>query len=164
MPRSDYCTVVLDGNEKVLVKCAKDAPPPKRAGAPRKNRDGSRKRNKPHSNGRFFACCPNTGRILRVSPLDAPENNKAAIERIKAVVNKHKRISCVVYDRACKIAQTCRKDPSLRRVRHYARDKTHGRRHAASCERNPHYVSHLRKRLEEVNTEIAEQTFARLRG
>ena len=57
-----------------------------------------------------------------------------------------------------------REDPELWRVKHYAGDKMHGRQHAARCPCNPHHVQQLAKRLERVNTEIAEQTFSWFRG
>ena len=158
-------SVVADGHAKVMTKCSKTTPRPKRAGAPRKRRDGSKIPAKPYWNGRFFFICPKTGRILHAVPMFHPENNALVLDELENVVGRYPFANCFIYDRACKILLDVQKrKAALWEVKTYTTDKFHGWRHKESCLANPFSSAKLMKRIEGLNTSVAEQTFSWFRG
>ena len=157
--------VVADGNAKVMAKCSKNETPPKRAGAPRKDNDGLRKRSKPYWNGWFFFLCPKSGRVLQAAPMYHPENNAFVLDELEKVLATYPFVDCFIYDRACKVKKdVVARKKKLSKIRTYTTDKFHGSRHKPDCEANPYAHSRLMHRIRNLNTSIAEQTFSWFRG
>ena len=71
--RSIVKELVADGRQKVLMKLCEHEPTPKRSGKPRSRSTGKRL-----NNGWFMVMDPHTSRILVVTTMLRPENNKIA--------------------------------------------------------------------------------------
>lgn len=149
--------VVIDGHAKVLTKIC--GPPPARGGRPRKNGTS-----KPFSNGWFMALHPGSGKILGVKSMASPENNDIAIATLRSVVRNYASLNCVIYDRACGLQPRIEREGLFPQVKHYCVDAFHAKRHKRTCRCNPEYVTRLKRRIQGVNTQVAEQTFAWFRG
>ena len=157
--------VVADGNAKILTKCSKGVAPPIRAGAPRKGRNGKKMKPKPYWNGWFFYICPKSSVILHAVPMYGPENNEIVLNGLEDVLDRYPYVNCFIYDRACKILKDAKaRRRSLWKVKTYATDKFHGIGHKSSCPVNPYSLPRVMRRLQGVNTVVAEQTFAWFRG
>ena len=157
--------VVSDGNAKVLTKCGKGVPAPKRAGAPMKRRGGGRMGPKPFWNGWFFYICPKSSMILLAVAMYGPENNAIVLDGLERVTKRYPYANCFIYDRACKILKDVKdRRRRLWKIKTYATDKFHGLGHKASCPVNPYSLPALMRRLRGINTVIAEQTFSWFRG
>ena len=158
-------TIVCDGNAKVLTKCGKRENPPKRVGAPRLRTDGSKMSPKPFWNGWFFFIEPHTGRILWATPMRGPENNSLVVGELVKVASAYPYVTCLVYDRACKITRDAKKKGKLlRKIKFYIVDKFHGVNHSARCVANPYVHGKLMKRIHGINTVVAEQIFSWFRN
>ena len=137
----------------------------KRAGAPRKRRGGSKIPAKPYWGGRVFPICHKTGRILHAVPMFHPENNALVLDELENVVERYPFANCFSYDRAWKILLDVQKRKAAPwKIRTYATDKFHGWRRKKSFLANPFSSAKLMRRIEGLNTSVAEQTFSWFRG
>lgn len=152
--------IAADGHEKVLVKlCAGTSPGP-RAGRPRKNGRGPI----PYTNGWFVVSNPQDGRVLGVSQMLQPENNDVAIKTMARVLDKLPAVDCAIMDRMCKVKPAAEKKKQFRGIKYWTCDLWHGRKHSKKCQCNPHVHLRLKRRVNKVNTSIAEQVFSWMRG
>ena len=84
----------------------------RRAGRPRQDPESERKG---VNHGWFVAVDGQSAKIMGMTPLDKPENNKTAIELLKGLVDVYPKIRTVVYDRACSFMQSAKKVPKLKK-------------------------------------------------
>ena len=153
--------VVAEGNAKVMAECSKNETPPKRSGAPRKDNDGRNKGRKPYWDGWFFFLCPKSGRALHAAPMYRPENNAFGLDELEKVLATYPFVDCFIYDRAFKVSKdVAARKKKLAKIRTYTTDKFHGPRHKTNCAANPFVHSRLMRRIRNLNTSIAEQTFS----
>ena len=94
-----------------------------------------------------------------------PENNDLVLNEMERVVRRYPYVNCFVYDRACKILKdVAKRKKALWKIRTYSTDKFHGSRHKENCKANPFARAELMRRIQGLNTSVAEQTFSRFRG
>ena len=151
------CEIVIDGHEKVSSRCSID--PPAHGGRPRK--DGTSKR---RTNGWFMAVHPDSGLIIGVQEMIHPENNDLAVGMLEDAAELLPALDCIIYDRMCCALQAVRKSDMLKDIKYFCVDKFHAHGHAKTCPCSPLVHKKLNKRLREVNTCAAEQTFAWFRN
>ena len=151
------CEIVIDGHEKVSSRCSID--PPAHGGRPRK--DGTSKR---RTNGWFMAVHPDSGLIIGVQEMIHPENNDLAVGMLEDAAELLPALDCIIYDRMCCALQAVRKSDMLKDIKYFCVDKFHAHGHAKTCPCSPLVHKKLNKRLREVNTSAAEQTFAWFRN
>ena len=128
----------------------------RRAGRPRQDPESERKG---VNHGWFVAVDGQSAKIMGMTPLDTPENNKTAIGLLKESVDVCPKLRTVVYDRACSFMQSARKVPKLKKVKTYVVDKFHAHRHSKKCPASPLVHRRLARAIQGVNTSAAEQTF-----
>ena len=156
--RASVKAFVMDGHAKVLTRLCKGDRVPRRTGRPRK-RKGKKTKRKKLTNG-WFMILHTTGRILAVRQMHDPEDNIVAIGALEEIVELYKEAKTVVYDRACKLIYKASKRSKLRRIKAYACDKLHGRKHSKKCICNPHYRKDIAKAIRRINTSVCEQALA----
>ena len=149
--------VVMDGHEKVAAKCP--GIPPSRAGRPRK--DGQ---NPQRQNGWFMAIDPRSGLILSVTNMQEPENNEVAKAVLNKVVARASNLNCVIYDKMCVCHKAFVSDRNFAKVKYWCVDRFHAKAHGDHCPCSPLLHRRLDRRVRDVNTSIAEQTFSWFRG
>ena len=94
-----------------------------------------------------------------------PGNNAIVLNEMDRVVGRYPYVSCFIYDRACRIlGDVAARRKALWKIRTYTTDKFHGARHRRNCRAKPFSSPPLTKRIEGLNTIIADQTFSRFRG
>ena len=154
--------VVADGHHKVLVKtCGNQTPTNKnRVGRPRD--DGNQKRG--HGHGWFMVVDPVSGRILGVTSQDEPEGNKVVTQSLLKILPQYPNIDLLVMDRACHYMPSAVKTPGLEQLKYFSLDRFHSYGHTKNCPCNPRSKTRLKKRIKNLNTSIAEQTFSWFRG
>ena len=76
----------------------------RRAGRPRQDPDSERKGVK---HGWFLAVDGNSAKILGMTPLNVPKNNKTAFELLKGMVDVYPR-SMTAHVRSCRVPRRCR--------------------------------------------------------
>ena len=64
------------------------------------------------------------------------------------------------YDRACRVEPLVKKNGLYKNIRHWIVYKFHAHRHKSSCTCSPLQVRRLKRRVQDLNTSIAEQTFS----
>ena len=149
--------VVIDGHEKVAAKCHNA--PPAHAGRPRKN-----KQTKHRQNGWFMAVDPASGLVLAVTNMKDPETVPVAKQVLKQVLNRGTAVDCVIYDKMCICMKSIAKDKDFAQIKYWCVDRFHAKGHSSSCPCSPLNHSRLDRRLRDVNSSIAEQTFSWFRG
>lgn len=149
--------IVGDGHEKVLVRCGH---PQKRPGRPRA--DGTHHR--AFTNGWFMLLQPQSGRILAAKEQTRPENNQDVAELLAGAVARYPKLNCFIYDRACSFCVKAGQARGLKQIKTWAVDRFHAKSHGTSCRCSPLVHRKIDKRLRGINTSVAEQTFAWLRG
>ena len=149
--------IVMDGHQKVAAKCT--GTPPAHAGRPRK--DGKTPQ---RQNGWFMAVDPSTGLVLSVSPMQDPENNEIATNVLLDLVSRGSQINCVIYDRMCACLNHAQAQKPLKQIKYWCIDRFHARAHSPKCACSPLNHRRLDLRLRNVNSSIAEQTFAWFRN
>lgn len=158
---SSVLAIAGDGNEKVLQKlCPGEAPPGRRTGRPRRGSSGS----KAMTNGWFVLSDPHDGCILAVERQLLPENNEVKKRVLARVLPLYPNADCFVHDRNCSLEQSALQQPEFKQIKYWPIDMWHGAKHKAGCPNNPHKVLRLKRRVSGMNTSVAEQVFAWLRG
>ncbi|CAE7706700.1 unnamed protein product [Symbiodinium sp. CCMP2592] len=149
--------LVIDGHEKVSSRCSTITPA--HGGRPRK--DGTVKK---RTNGWFMAIHPESGLIVGVQEMIHPENNDLAVRMLEDAAEILPVLDCIIYDRMCCALQAVRRSDMLRDIKYFCVDKFHAHGHGTTCPCSPLVHKKLDKRLREVNTSVAEQTFAWFRN
>ncbi|CAE7341852.1 unnamed protein product, partial [Symbiodinium sp. CCMP2456] len=149
--------IVIDGHEKVSSRCSTATPA--HGGRPRK--DGTVKK---RTNGWFLAVHPESGLIVGVQEMIHPENNDLAVGMLQDAAELLPALDCIIYDRMCCALQAVRKSDMLQDVKYFCVDKFHAHGHGTNCPCSPLVHKKLDKRLRDVNTSVAEQTFASFRN
>jgi hypothetical protein len=160
LDRNAVKEIVVDGHEKVSVKCSGQGPR-KWAGRHRTNKP---KLVRSRNNGWFMAVDPKSKRILSVREQVEPENNEIVMSSLKSVLPLYPKCNASVYDRACKFAPSAEKEPTLKQLKYYIVDKFHATKHNAKCKCNPQKIPSLQRRLRGVATPICESLFSWFRG
>ena len=132
----------------------------RRAGRLRQDPDSERKG---VNHGWFLAVDGNSTKIMGMTPLNLPENNKTAIELLKGMVDLYPKLRTMVYDRACSFTQGATKVQKLKKVKTSVVDKLHAHRHSKKCPALPLVQRKLARAIQGANTSAAKQTFAWLR-
>ena len=103
---------------------------------------------------------PTSKHVLAAVPMKDPENNQVKLDSLEKIVHLYPKLNCYVHDRACSVEKAGRKRRRLRRIKYYAVDKLHAERHRKKCKNSPLTNKVLKRRLKNVNTMVAEQTFS----
>ena len=149
--------LVGDGHEKVKARCIFN--PKTRAGRRRKNA-----RRTGHTNGWFMLICPRSGRVVKALQERDPENNQLVTLALEQTLPSFPRVNCFIYDRNCLYEPGAKLNPNLKQIKYFPIDKWHGKGHVPKCRCHPMYVPRLRRRVRDINTSIAEQTFSWFRS
>ena len=111
-----------------------------------------------------MAVDPQSGLVLAVTNMENPENNAVAKKILIHAVSKGHQIDCIVYDRMCACYQQFGREAVLKQIKFWCVDRFHAQAHAPGCACSPLVHKRLDRRLENVNTSAAEQTFAWFRN
>ena len=116
------------------------------------------------SNGWFMLFDPISAHIVSVIQQREPENNAIVCASLNKVIANYPRLDCFIYDRNCKFEAEGRATVSLKQIKVYPIDKWHAYKHDESCQCSHLNVPSHKRRLKNINTSIAEQSFSWFRG
>ena len=147
-----------DGHEKILTKiCAGDK-------VPMKQRKGKNGRKLLYANGWFMIMDAAGGRVLSVQQQFEPENNEVVTVALEKVIDQYKNAKTFIMDRNCKYAPKNKSRQKLRKIRTWAIDKFHAKRHGKKCPCNPYKHKLTMRALKGVNTSVCEQVWSWFRN